>query len=61
MADTERSNLILQRAPGQSIRIGDDIEVCILSVRGQQVRVAFRAPRDVNIVRTELLARGRKT
>lgn len=48
--------LVLTRFPGQSIKIGDDIEIkvfCIDRHRGE-VRLGIAAPRSVNIRRTEL-------
>lgn len=47
--------LILTRRPGESTMIGDNIEVRIVSVNGDRVRIAIEAPRDVNIVRKELV------
>ena len=44
--------LVLTRRPGQSIRIGEDIEVTVVEVRGDQVRLAIDAPRHVPVVRT---------
>lgn len=38
-----------------TLLIGDDIEVKVVNVKGNQVRLAISAPDDVNIVRTELL------
>jgi len=46
--------LVLSRNVGQSVRIGEDVVVHIIDVRGQQVRIAFEAPKDVVILRTEL-------
>ncbi len=46
--------LILSRKPGETIRIGDDIEVTVLRVAGYQVRLGIQAPKDVNIVREEI-------
>lgn len=46
--------LVLTRKAGESIRIGEEIEVRIVSVRGQKVRIAIEAPRDVNVRRGEL-------
>jgi carbon storage regulator len=43
--------LVLTRRPGESVRIGDDIEVTVVEVRGEQVRLAVRAPRDVPVER----------
>ena len=47
--------LVLSRRPGQSILIGKDIEVVVLGSDGVQVRVGIRAPREVMVLRRELL------
>ena len=47
--------LILQRKPGESVRIGDNITVSILAVDGGRVRLAIDAPIAVPILRSELL------
>lgn len=47
--------LILQRRSGESIRIGDDIEITIVSTEGGRVRLAISAPTDVPILRSELV------
>ncbi len=49
--------LVLTRKPGQSIMIGDGIEVQVLSVSGEKVRLGITAPRDVTIFRDEVLER----
>ncbi|HEY4312199.1 MAG TPA: carbon storage regulator [Pirellulales bacterium] len=46
--------LVLSRKTRQQIRIGDDITVTILLVKGQVVRVGIEAPRDVRVLRAEL-------
>lgn len=46
--------LVLTRKTDQSIMIGSDIEITILEVRGEQVRVGIRAPRTVSIHRKEV-------
>ena len=46
--------LILERKVGQSILIGDGIEVYVASVRGAAVKLAITAPRDVTIHRREV-------
>ena len=46
--------LILTRRPGESIRIGNDIEVTILDDPGSQVRVGVTAPREIPVHRTEV-------
>lgn len=47
--------LILQRRPGESVKIGQEIEVSVVSVEGGRVRLAISAPQDVPILRSELL------
>lgn len=46
--------LTLTRSTGESIRIGEDIEVYVVEVRGSTVRLGFKAPRDVTIHREEV-------
>ena len=47
--------LVLTRQTGEKIIIGKDIEVNILEEKGNQVRVGNDAPKEVAIVRQELL------
>lgn len=46
--------LVLTRKVNQSIVIGNEIEVVVLEVRGEQVRIGIRAPRDVAVHRKEI-------
>lgn len=46
--------LVLTRKVNQSIVIGDTVEVVVLEVRGEQVRLGIRAPRDVSVHRKEI-------
>ena len=46
--------LVLTRRLNQSIKIGDDIEIMIIEVRGDQVRLGVTAPRDVAVHRKEI-------
>jgi carbon storage regulator len=46
--------LVLTRKGSQSIMIGDDIEVSVLSVVGEKVRIGISAPRDVPVFRKEV-------
>ena len=47
--------LVLSRGEGQVITIGDNIRVTIVEVRGDKVRVGIDAPRDVQVMRAEVL------
>jgi carbon storage regulator len=49
--------LVLTRKPDQGIMIGDAVEIQVLSVTGETVRLGITAPRDVNIFRHELYER----
>jgi carbon storage regulator len=46
--------LVLTRRSNQSIMIGDDIEVSVLSVMGDKVRIGIDAPANVPVFRTEI-------
>ena len=46
--------LVLTRKVHQSIMIGDEIEIVVLEVRGEQVRLGIRAPKDVSVHRQEI-------
>lgn len=48
--------LVLTRRANQSIMIGHDIVVTVLEVRGDQVRLGIRAPREVMVHREEVYA-----
>ncbi|ADB18308.1 carbon storage regulator, CsrA [Pirellula staleyi DSM 6068] len=50
--------LVLTRKLQQQIKIGDNIVLTILKVKGQTVRVGIEAPRDVHVVRSELPPEG---
>jgi carbon storage regulator len=47
--------LVLTRKTNQSIMIGDDIEITVLSVSGDKVRIGIEAPRDISVFRREVL------
>jgi carbon storage regulator len=47
--------LVLSRKVNQRIRVGDDIEITVLAIDGDHVRLGIVAPRSVPIMRTELL------
>ena len=46
--------LVLTRKSNQSIMIGDDIEVSVLSVMGEKVRIGIQAPREIPVFRQEV-------
>jgi len=47
--------LVLSRKVGETIVVGKDIEVSILEIQGGEVRLGFKAPRDIIILRKEIL------
>ena len=47
--------LILTRKKGESIAIGDNIQIQVLDVKGGQVRIGIDAPREVSVNREERL------
>ena len=49
--------LILTRKVGETLMIGDEIEVTILSLKGNQVRIGVNAPKDVPVHREEIYDR----
>ncbi|AMQ07539.1 carbon storage regulator CsrA [Sporosarcina psychrophila] len=46
--------LVLSRKKGESIWLGDQIEITISEIKGDQVRIAINAPKNVTILRGEL-------
>src|SRR2546423_12622516 len=46
--------LVLTRKSNQSIMIGDDIEVSVLAIIGEKVRIGIQAPRDIPVFRKEV-------
>ena len=46
--------LILTRRVGEALKLGEDITVTVLGVRGNQVRIGIDAPRSVSIQREEI-------
>jgi carbon storage regulator len=51
--------LILTRRLGESVKIGDEVTVTVLGVKGLQVRLGFGAPKDVAVHREEIYERLR--
>ena len=49
--------LILTRRVGESLMIGDNVDVTVLGIRGNQVRIGINAPKDVSVHREEIYDR----
>jgi carbon storage regulator len=50
--------LVLSRKLGEEIVIGENIRLTVVAIRGNYIRLGFKAPRDVSIVREELCHRA---
>jgi carbon storage regulator len=46
--------LVLTRKIGEAIQIGDDIEITVLSVKGDQIKLGINAPKNIEIHRKEI-------
>ncbi|AOV08512.1 carbon storage regulator CsrA [Sporosarcina ureilytica] len=53
--------LVLSRKENETIKVGDDIEIRILEVKGDNVRIGIEAPKSVDILRGELVLSISKT
>lgn len=49
--------LILTRRVGETLIIGDDVQITVLGVKGHQVRLGVNAPKDVSVHREEIYQR----
>jgi carbon storage regulator len=49
--------LVLTRNEGQSLKIGDEITVTILSTKGNQIRIGIDAPKNIDVHREEIYQR----
>lgn len=49
--------LILTRKPGETVFVGDTIQVTILGVKGNQVRIGFQCPNEIPVHREEVYRR----
>lgn len=52
--------LILTRRVGETVMIGEDIAITVLGVKGNQVRVGVKAPKDTPVHREEIYERIRR-
>ncbi len=49
--------LVLTRKVGEALRIGDDVQVTVLGIKGNQVRIGIDAPKNVPVHRQEVYER----
>lgn len=49
--------LILTRRVGETLRVGDNVTITVLGVKGNQVRLGVNAPKDVTVHREEIYQR----
>jgi carbon storage regulator len=52
--------LVIRRRPGESVFIGDEIEIEVLDAIGSQVKLGIRAPKAIPVARGEIRAAGRQ-
>jgi carbon storage regulator len=52
--------LVLTRHSGDSIVIGDDIEITIVEVQGDKVKIGINAPKSIIVLRKELIEEAKK-
>lgn len=52
--------LILTRRIGETLNIGDDVQITVLGITGRQVRIGITAPKEVAVHRSEIYERIKK-
>jgi carbon storage regulator len=60
LREGERHMLILTRRIGETLNIGDEVQVTVLGIKGNQVRLGVNAPKDVPVHREEIYERIKK-
>ena len=48
--------LLIRRKKKESIQVGDDVRITVLDIRADQVKLLIQAPREIRVLRAELLA-----
>lgn len=54
MSQESQGWLVLSRHKDEIVMIGEDIEVCVIEIRPDKVRLGFRAPADIDVHRLEV-------
>lgn len=49
--------LVITRRSGESINIGDNMEITVLSIQGNQARIGIKAPKEISVHREEIYRR----
>jgi len=52
--------LILTRRIGESLKIGDNVTVAVMGIKGTQVRIGIDAPKDVTVLREEIADKSKR-
>lgn len=55
--NTEVSMLVLARQKNEVVTIGDDVEITVVDIRGDKVRLGISAPKEMAVHRKEIYAR----
>jgi carbon storage regulator len=59
-SEPEPLMLILTRRTGETLHIGDDVQVTVMAVNGSQVRIGIKAPRNISVDREEIAQRKQR-
>jgi carbon storage regulator len=52
--------LILTRRIGETLKVGNEITVTVMAIKGNQVRIGIQAPKDIDVYREEIFERETK-